>query len=115
MTYSAAKTDLEDLWKRTQERLLDEYGEGTYSSWLKPLSIIDQQEGCLRLAAPNAFMREWINNNYASKIKTILQSENKNINRLEISINRKDSDIVRPNEILLDAPEFSFNLDPRFT
>lgn len=115
MVYSAAKTDLEDLWKRTQERLLDEYGEGTYSSWFKPLAIIDQQEGCLRLAAPNAFMREWINNNYAAKIKTILQAENENIHGLEISISMTDIDIPRPPEGILDVPDVSSNLDPRFT
>lgn len=111
MAYSAAKTDLEDLWKRTQMRLLDEYGEGTYTSWLKPLSLIDQQEGCVRLSAPNDFMREWINNNYAAKIKTILQSENDNIKRLEISVGPQ---VVEAEE-LLDAPEVSSNLDPRFT
>jgi len=115
MAYSAAKVDLEDLWKRAQERLLDEYGEGTYSSWLKPLSLIDQHEGCLRLAAPNAFMQEWINTNYAAKIKTILQSENDNIQRLEISVCTPDVDSVRPQEVLLDVPEVSSNLDPRFT
>lgn len=115
MTYSAAKTNLDDLWKRTQERLLDEYGEGTYSSWLKPLTIIDQQEGCLRLAAPNAFMCEWIKNNYAAKIKTILQSENDNIQTLEISISKNENDGVRSNDVLLDVPEVSSNLDPRFT
>lgn len=115
MAYSSATTDLENLWKRTQERLLEEYGEGTYSSWLKPLTIIDQQEGCLRLAAPNAFMREWINNNYAAKIKTILQAENDNIHQLEISISTQDVGVVRLNEAFLDVPEVSSNLDPRFT
>lgn len=114
MAYSAAKTDLEDLWKRTQERLLDEYGEGTYGSWLKPLTIIDHQEGCLRLGAPNAFMCEWINNNYAAKIQTILQSENDNIRRLEISIHAHEMETVRSSEVL-DVPEVGSNLDPRFT
>jgi chromosomal replication initiator protein len=115
MAYSAAKTDLDDLWKRTQERLLDEYGEGTYSSWLKPLVLIGQQEDCLRLAAPNAFMREWINNNYATKIKTILQSENDNIQRLEISVHTTEIENTPANETLLDTPDVNSNLDPRFT
>lgn len=113
--HSAAKTDLETLWKRTQDRLLDEYGEGTYSSWLQPLSIIDQQGGCLRLAAPNAFMREWINNNYAAKIKTIIQLENDNINSLEISVDTQEQDNGRSSEALLDTQEVSSHLDPRFT
>lgn len=115
MAYSSTKTDLEDLWRRTQARLLDEYGEGTYSSWLKPLTIIGQQEGCLRLSAPNAFMREWINNNYASKIKTILQAENDNIHQLEISIGQQEVGATPSQEAILDVPEVSSNLDPRFT
>lgn len=114
MAYSAAKTDLEDLWRRTQERLLDEYGEGTYGSWLKPLTLIDQHEGCLRLGVPNAFMREWINNNYAAKIQTILYSENNNIRDLEISIQANEIDSVCSAEVM-DVPEVGSNLDPRFT
>lgn len=115
MGYSAAKTDLADLWERAQNRLLDEYGEGTYSSWFKPLTIIDGPEGCLRLAAPTAFMREWVNNNYAAKIKTILQAENTNIHNLEITLSAPEAEVARSSEGCLDFPEVSSNLDPRFT
>jgi chromosomal replication initiator protein len=115
MAYSVAKTDLDDLWRRTQDRLLDEYGEGTYASWLQHLSPIDHQEGCLRLSAPDAFMREWIHNNYAAKIQTILQSENDNIRQLEIHIPSQPVEQDTSTETFLDAPEVGSNLDPRFT
>lgn len=115
MVSSSAKTDLDDLWERTQNRLLDEYGEGTYSSWLKPLTIIDHQEGCLRLSAPNAFMCEWVTNNYAAKIKTLLQAENDNIHKVEITTGKPEAEAGQSHEIFLDSPEVSSNLDPRFT
>ena len=114
MGYSVAKTDLEEQWKRIQARLLDEYGEATYSSWLQPLSVVDQQEGCMRLSAPNAFMRDWVKNHYVERVKAILQSENDNILQLDV-IDGSREEKTRPDEPFLDIPDVGSNLDPRFT
>ena len=114
MGYSAAKTDLEEQWKRVQARLLDEYGEATYSSWLQPLSVVDHQEGCMRLSAPNAFMRDWVKNHYAERVKALLQSENDNILQLEVIVSNREEK-PRADEPYLDVPEIGSNLDPRFT
>lgn len=115
MRYAIANTDLEEQWKRIQERLLDEYGEATYTSWLKPLYIVDHSEGCMRLAAPNPFMRDWVKNNYAERIKTLLQSENDNILQLNVIVGEKADDKQPPEQPILDVPEFVSNLDTRFT
>src|SRR3972149_1504642 len=115
MRYSAAQTDLEEQWRNIQERLLEEYGEATYSSWLKPLSIVDHQKGCLRLGAPNAFMRDWVKNNYAERVKSLLQSENDNIRQLEVIINMSEEEKVSPEGSFLDVRELGSNLDLRFT
>lgn len=115
MTSLAGKVDLAGLWERTQSRLLDEYGEKTYTSWFKPLTLIDAQDGCLRLSAPSAFMCAWVTNNYAEKIKLILQSENDNIHQLEITAGVPEIEVLTSNETFLDSPEAGSNLDPRFT
>ncbi len=113
MAHPATRADLEGQWNNIQPRLLEEYGEKTYLRWLKPLSIVDQQKGCLRLAAPNVFMRDWVVTNYAERVKDILHSEHNNINRLDI--------IVTPLEDLSDdvfsevQDDENLNLDPRFT
>src|SRR5438093_377369 len=110
LKYAIAKTDLEEQWKRIQARLLDEYGEATYSSWLKPLTFIDQQEGCIRLAAPNAFMRDWVKNHYAERVRAILQSENDNIRQLDVIVEQPREE--GKTEPFLDVPDMGSNLDP---
>jgi len=111
---SATKTKLEEQWNRVQAQLLDEYGEATYSSWIKPLSVVDQREGCMRLAAPNAFMRDWVKNHYADRVKTILQSESANIIQLEVIVSAHEEK-TSPEEPFLDIPDIGSNLDLRFT
>jgi chromosomal replication initiator protein len=115
MENTAVKTDLKAQWKHIQARLLDEYGEATYSSWLKPLCFVDHHEDCVRLAAPNAFMRDWVKNHYAERVKTILQSENQQIQQLEVIVNNPLEETSPSEELFLDTPEVGSNLDPRFT
>jgi len=115
MGYSLATNDLEEQWKGIQDRLLDEYGEATYSSWLKPLSIVTHLEGCVRLVAPNAFMRDWVQNNYADRVKILLQSQNDNIRQLDVIIGGQEKEINTSEQVFIDAPEVGSNLDPRFT
>jgi chromosomal replication initiator protein len=115
MGYSTVKNDLEEQWEGIQARLLDEYGEATYSSWLKPLSIVNHLEGCVRLVAPNAFTRDWVQNNYAERVKTLLQSQNDNIRQIDVIIDKKNGELVTSEQTFIDSPEVSSNLDPRFT
>ncbi len=118
MGYSAAKINLEEQWERVQHLLLDEYGEATFTSWLKPLSLVDQKEGCILLSAPTAFMRDWVKNHYADRVKALFQSENDNVLQLDVIV----SDVVPPqkpkatsSEPFIEIHNVGSNLDPRFT
>ncbi len=115
MESTAIKNDLKEQWERLQAQLLDEYGEATYSCWLKPLSVVDHQEGHIRLAAPNAFMRDWVSNNYAERVKALLQSENDNIRQLDIIVEAREEEKKKSDQPSLDLPEVVSNLDARFT
>ncbi|OJW49072.1 MAG: chromosomal replication initiation protein DnaA [Alphaproteobacteria bacterium 41-28] len=115
MGHTAIQNDLEEQWERIQARLLEEYGEATYSSWLKPLSVVDHQEGRIRLAAPNAFMRDWVSNNYAERVKALFQSENDNVRQLDVIVGGANEKKKQPDQPLLDLPEIVSNLDARFT
>jgi chromosomal replication initiator protein len=115
MAYSIASNELEEQWKGIQARLIDEYGEATYSSWLKPLSIVNHLEGCVRLVAPNEFMRDWVKNNYAERVKALLQSLNDNIRQVDVIIGEPILPMAHAESTFVDFPEVSSNLDPRFT
>jgi len=118
MGYSAVKINLEKQWESIQPRLLDEYGEATYSSWLKPLTIVDEQEGCILLSAPTAFMRDWVKNHYADRVKALLQSENDNILQLDVIVSDPTPPQAHNTQIteqILAISDVGSNLDPRFT
>ncbi|MBY0291863.1 MAG: chromosomal replication initiator protein DnaA [Alphaproteobacteria bacterium] len=115
MKHSAANTDFEEQWRRIQSQLLDEYGEVTYTSWLKPLSIVDYQAGHLRLAAPNVFMRDWVKNNYIERVKTIFQNVNAAICQLEVIVELPEEERTNSPEPLLTTQDIGSNLDLRFT
>lgn len=108
-------TDLEGQWQSIQGRLIEEYGEATYLSWLKPLSVVDHQNGCVRLAAPNAFTRDWVKNNYAERVKIILQSVNDNVAQLDVILTETEKKKAVPDEALFDMADVGSHLDARFT
>lgn len=115
MGHSHSSTHLEEQWKNIQAQLLDEYGEATYSSWLKPLSIVDHQGGCIRLSAPNIFMRDWVKNNYAHRVQALFQTLDDNIHHLDVIVEVSKEIKEIPDQPLLEIQEVSSNLDSRFT
>lgn len=115
MRHAVASPTPEEQWKRIQDQLLDEYGEATYSSWLKSLYVVNQDDGCVCIAAPNAFTRDWVKNNYADRIKALLSSGNDNVFKVDVIVGEKQETEKSSEQSLLDAPEISSNLDPRFT
>lgn len=112
-----AQENLEKQWENIQPQLLDEYGEGTYTSWIKPLTFIDMKNGCFRLAAPTSFMRDWVKNNYAARMQTLLQGHNDDNFELDIIVAPEQSvqEISSSTSSALDAPDIGSNLDTRFT
>jgi chromosomal replication initiator protein len=114
MSYSI-KNNLEELWQSIQGRLLEEYGEATYSRWIKPLCIIDQQKDCIRLAAPDAFARDWVKNHYAERVKIILQSVNDKFSHLDVVLNVPEEEKILADKPIVDITEINSNLDARFT
>ncbi len=115
MRHAVASTTPVEQWKKIQEKLLDEYGEATYTSWLKPLSFSHQGDGHVQIIAPNAFTRDWVRNNYAERIRDLLSSENDNILQIEIIVSDVAPVRQSDEQPSIDSPEIGSNLDPRFT
>ncbi len=77
---------LETLWAHVRVRMRQEYGEAEFKSWLKPLTIIDARENRLRLAVTTRFMRDWIQNHYAERIRDIWNDEGGDVTGVDIAI-----------------------------
>ncbi|MDH3411330.1 MAG: hypothetical protein OEM98_02475, partial [Gammaproteobacteria bacterium] len=48
------------LWKKCLDRLEGELSPQQFNTWIRPLHAVEDGE-CLRLLAPNQFVRDWVN------------------------------------------------------
>ena len=86
-------------WHRCLELLEGELPAQQYNTWIRPLQSIEET-GVIRLLAPNAFVLDWVQNNYLLRLKEltnqIWSKESPEI-RLEIgSIGTPDSNTSEP-------------------
>ena len=121
-------------WARVRGRLRAEFGEATYRSWLKPLTLKDVDGGCVSVSVPTRFVRDWVAQNYADRITAVWNQLNTEVRRIEIVVDAtrpsedrtlpKGAAAVKPTAEADDAPPpapaddrnaFSAPLDPRFT
>src|SRR6201996_8009112 len=60
-------TDLESLWRATQERLAESVPESTYRLWLEPLEAVGADSETIYLKAPEG-IRAWAERRYSALI-----------------------------------------------
>src|SRR6218665_2938088 len=80
-----------DLWQRGCERLAAELPEQQFNTWIRPLApatvAAGEGEGLLvSLRVPNRFKLDWIRNQYAGRIETILSELSGRPAKLELAL-----------------------------
>ncbi|WP_321395459.1 chromosomal replication initiator protein DnaA [Emcibacter sp.] len=78
--------DMEFQWSRVLERLKTEFDDGVFNSWFKPLALVNVDEGCAVMAAPTRFMRNWLQSNYAERIRLAWSKENPDVTEIDIIV-----------------------------
>ncbi len=56
-------------WARVRAALRTESGERNFDTWLAPLALIAAEDDQVRLAAPSAFLADWVASNFADKLR----------------------------------------------
>lgn len=79
-------TGNQDNWGRVRERLRAEYGDATYNSWLKNIELDKIDNGHVNMTLPTRFLRDWVINNYANRIRQIWCSEDDNVQSIDIHV-----------------------------
>jgi chromosomal replication initiator protein len=59
---------MENFWQTCSEQLELELTPQQYSAWIKPLVLLEPEDGKLRIAAPNRFKLDWVKTQFASRI-----------------------------------------------
>ncbi len=66
----------EQQWDNVRSLLRDEFGESAFSTWLSPLDLVQIDGDRVVITVPTQFMREWVVNNYADRIRALWASVN---------------------------------------
>ncbi len=90
-------------WARVRGRLRAEFGEATFRSWLKPLTLAGRRGRDLRVAVPSRFMRDWVATHYADRITALWSSECPEIRSVEVIVDARDAAECRRRSALDDA------------
>jgi chromosomal replication initiator protein len=86
---------LAEQWARVRGRLRSEVGEAAFRSWLKPLILVCARGNLIRMAVPSRFMRDWVNGNYADRIRDLWREELDEVCDVEIVVRAPARDDTR--------------------
>src|ERR671938_140052 len=81
-----------DLWQRGCERLAAELPEQQFNTWIRPLPAADVADDVVTVRVPNRFKLDWIRNQYAGRIESVLSELAGKPVRLEIALAARDGD-----------------------
>ncbi len=59
---------MDNFWQACSSQLEQELTPQQFSAWIKPLTMVDFEEGRLRIGAPNRFKLDWVKAQFASRI-----------------------------------------------
>ena len=76
-------------WVNIQNDMKLKFGKDIYESWLKKIDFVEEFKNYILISVSTRFIRDWITSRYLDQILQIVNSYNKQINRIEISINDK--------------------------
>ena len=90
-----------DLWLRGCERLAAELPEQQFNTWIRPLSAAEVSDQgttgfVVTLRVPNRFKLDWIRNQYAGRIESVLTQLAGKPVRLDISLAPRESAATPP-------------------
>ena len=111
-------------WIHIQNDMKSKFGLDIYESWLKKIDFVEEFKNYILISVSTRFIRDWITSRYLDQILQIVNTYNKQINRIEISINdkykintnhneSKSETIEKPNVTFIEDSFLKYNrIDP---
>ena len=73
-------------WEAARARLRAELGDAAYRNWLAPLGFAGVEDGRVTLTAPTRFLRDWVMQQYADRIRVSWQAELPAVRAIDIVV-----------------------------
>ena len=86
-SFSTKKID----WNNIQLDMKEKFGKDIYESWLRKINFIDEFKNYILISVTTRFIRDWVTSRYLDQILQIIKSYNKQISRIEFSINQNNN------------------------
>lgn len=110
------------LWTKVLRSAEADLGVETVQKWLSPVSIQMMQGDLIVLAAPSAFVADWVERNYGLQLLRAFQANGAPVRRISVTVAERSAgmDAVVPVPEIHEFAELpsglrSAPLDPRFT
>ena len=95
-------------WTRVRGQLRAQVGESTYKNWLKPLDLVDYEDGTVTLSLPTTFMRDWVASHFGKQLTALWEADVSPVRSVSIIV-LPDSPLSegsnRPTGQVMPAPE----------
>src|SRR6266481_952475 len=95
---------LASQWAQVRGRLRSEFGEATFRSWLKPLTLIGQHDSAIDIAVKTRFMRDWISQHYAERIRALWQAANPAVRSVEFIVDGSRPQAMKAQAMPIERP-----------
>jgi len=82
-------------WNKIQSEMKTKFGNDIFESWLKKIDFVEEFSNYILISVSTRFIRDWITSRYIDQILQIVKSFNRNISRIEFSINSKKENISK--------------------
>ncbi len=108
-------------WPVICQKLVTEFGEAAFNSWLKPLTLKKSPDGAVSLCAPTQFMCDWVRRNYAPRIAELWRHHSKDFVSLEVIVlaptnfPSDEPPALKEDIVLVEPGAQNDGLDARFT
>ncbi len=79
-------SEIQVQWAQVRDLLRHEFGETAYATWLSPLELAQLDGERVVISVPTQFMREWVVNNYADRIRALWSRVNPTIRSISLDV-----------------------------
>ncbi len=122
-------SELQAQWAHVRARLREEFGQAAFRSWFRTMTLVDLRDGRVRISVQTRFLRDWVAQHYAERLRGLWIAENPDVTGVEILLGASSSSALEAEpaaplvrDIAADAPDdkdigkdIGATLDPRFT
>jgi len=85
-----------ETWGEIREQLEKHLGKTNYATWIEPLQLSDLKNGVARFEVPTSFFGDWVNRNFGDHIRSHLNANGQQVDRVEFAVKAAPRGAARP-------------------